>query len=49
MQGKDRWRADSESSAGSALTRTAVGFAGKFASNLFEKFWPTVIAKVRGR
>jgi hypothetical protein len=42
------WRVDSESSVGSALTRTALGFAGKFASNLFEEFWPTVIAKVKG-
>src|SRR5262245_807724 len=43
------WRVDSESSVGSALTRTAVGFAGKFGSNLFEEFWPTVLAKVKGR
>jgi len=43
------WRVDSESSVGSALTRTAVGFAGKFGSNLFEEFWPTVLAKIKGR
>jgi hypothetical protein len=43
------WRVDSESSVGSALTRTALGFAGKFGSNLFEEFWPTVLAKLKGR
>jgi len=43
------WRVDSESSVSSALTRSAVGFAGKFGSNLFEEFWPTVLAKLKGR
>jgi hypothetical protein len=42
------WRVESESSVGDALSRTATGFAGKFASNLFDEFWPTVRKKIRG-
>lgn len=42
------WRVESESSVESALTRTFVGFAGKFASNLFEEFWPSVKEKIKG-
>jgi hypothetical protein len=42
------WRVDSESSFEDAVTRTAVGFAGKFASNLFDEFWPNVRTKLKG-
>ena len=42
------WRVDSESTVSAALTRTALGFAGKFGSNLFEEFWPTVVRLVKG-
>jgi len=42
------WRVDSESSVSSALTRIALGFAGKFGSNLFEEFWPTVLRLLKG-
>lgn len=34
------WRPDSENSAGSAMTRSAIGITGRLASNLFEEFWP---------
>jgi len=43
------WRVDSENDVESALSRTAVGFAGKFASNLFDEFWPTVRKKLKKR
>jgi hypothetical protein len=33
------WRVQSENSAGAAFTRIALGFAGKFASNVFEEFF----------
>jgi len=33
------WRVQSESTVGAALVRTALGFAGKFASNVFEEFF----------
>jgi hypothetical protein len=33
------WRVQSENSAGAALTRTALGFAGRFVSNVFEEFF----------
>jgi hypothetical protein len=42
------WRVESESSVGDALSRTATGFAGKFASNLFDEFWPDVWKKLKG-
>jgi hypothetical protein len=42
------WRVDSENSFEDAVSRTAVGFAGKFASNLFDEFWPTVREKLKG-
>jgi hypothetical protein len=42
------WRVESESSVQSALTRTAVGFAGKFGSNLFEELWPSIRRKLKG-
>ena len=41
------WRVESESSFEDAVSRTAVGFAGKFASNLFDEFWPTVWNKLQ--
>jgi hypothetical protein len=41
------WRVDSENDVESALSRTAVGFAGKFASNLFDEFWPNVKKKLK--
>ena len=43
------WRVDSDSSTGSALRRTGYGFAGKFAGNLFDEFWPDVRRKLFGR
>jgi len=33
------WRVSSESSVSAALTRSALGFAGRFASNVFDEFW----------
>jgi len=36
------WRVDSEADTQHALIRTADGFAGRFASNLFEEFWPDI-------
>ncbi len=33
------WRVQSENTVGAAVTRTALGFAGKFASNVFEEFF----------
>lgn len=41
------WRAESESTTGSALQRTGLGFAGRFASNLFDEFWPDVRNRLR--
>ncbi len=41
------WRAESESTAGAALQRTGLGFAGRFASNLFDEFWPDVRNRLR--
>jgi len=42
------WRVDSENDVGDALSRTAAGFAGKLASNLFDEFWPDVRKKLKG-
>ena len=42
------WRVESESSVSAALTRTALGFAGKLGSNLFEEFWPSVFRALKG-
>ncbi len=36
------WRADSESSAGDACLRIALGVAGRMGSNAFAEFWPSV-------
>jgi hypothetical protein len=36
------WRVPSESSASAALTRSALGFAGRFASNVFDEFWKDI-------
>ena len=41
------WRVDSESTVESALTRTFLGFAGKFGSNVFEEFWPDVRTQLK--
>jgi hypothetical protein len=41
------WRVESESTVGAALSRIAVGFAGKFGANLFDEFWPTVRNKLK--
>jgi hypothetical protein len=41
------WRVDSERSVNTALTQSALGFAGRFVSNLFGEFWPDVRKKVR--
>ena len=43
------WRVDSERSFNTALTQSALGFAGRFASNLFGEFWTDVRKKVRHR
>ena len=42
------WRVDSESNVEAALIRSGVGVAGKFGSNLFEEFWPSVWRKIKG-
>ncbi|HEX4535774.1 MAG TPA: hypothetical protein VH140_02405 [Candidatus Acidoferrum sp.] len=36
------WRVDSEANTHDAVIRTADGFAGRFASNVFEEFWPDI-------
>jgi hypothetical protein len=36
------WRVDSEANPHDAVIRTADGLAGRFASNLFEEFWPDI-------
>jgi len=36
------WRVDSEANVHDAVIRTVDGFAGRFASNLFEEFWPDI-------
>jgi hypothetical protein len=36
------WRVPSESTVSAALTRSALGFAGRFASNLFDEFWQDI-------
>jgi hypothetical protein len=36
------WRVDSEANTHDAVIRTVDGFAGRFASNLFEEFWPDI-------
>ncbi len=41
------WRAESESTPGAALHRTGLGFAGRFAGNLFDEFWPDVASRLR--
>jgi hypothetical protein len=38
------WRVDSEANNHDAVIRTLDGFAGRFASNLFEEFWPDIKA-----
>jgi hypothetical protein len=43
------WRVDSDSTAGAAWQRTGLGFAGRFASNVFEEFWPDLRHKLFGR
>jgi hypothetical protein len=43
------WRVRSESSAGDALVRTGLGFAGRFVSNAFDEFWPDVRRKLFGK
>jgi hypothetical protein len=39
------WRVPSESTVTAALTRSALGFAGRFASNLFDEFWKDIRRK----
>lgn len=41
------WRVESESTTGAALQRTGLGFAGRFAGNLFDEFWPDVRNRFR--
>lgn len=41
------WRVDSERSVNTALTQSALGFAGRFAGNLFGEFWTDVRKKLR--
>ena len=40
------WRADSEADAQHALIRTAEGFAGRLASNMWDEFWPDAKAYI---
>ena len=40
------WRVSSESSISAALTRSALGFAGRFASNVFDEFWSDIHHKI---
>lgn len=40
------WRPDSESTVGSALSRSALGISGRLVSNLFEEFWPDLRRRV---
>jgi hypothetical protein len=40
------WRAPSESTVSGALTRTAVGFTGRFVSNIVDEFWTDLRNKV---
>jgi hypothetical protein len=42
------WRVESESSNSAALQRIALGFAGRFASNVFSEFWPVLRRKMFG-
>jgi len=43
------WHVPSESSVSAALTGTALGFAGRFASNVFDEFWQDVRHRVLKR
>jgi hypothetical protein len=43
------WRPESENGVGAALTRSAFGFLGKFASNVIAEFWQDIRQKVRKR
>jgi hypothetical protein len=43
------WRVSSESSVSAALTRAAFGFAGRFASNVFDEFWRDIQHKAGRR
>ena len=43
------WRVPSESTASAALTRSALGFAGRFVSNVFDEFWQDMRTKVGKR
>jgi len=43
------WRAKSENGINAALTRSALGFLGKFASNVIDEFWQDINSKVRKR
>lgn len=36
------WRVPSDDSTTDAIARTAVGFSGRFVSNLFDEFWPSL-------
>jgi hypothetical protein len=41
------WRPNSENSVNTALSQSALSFAGRFASNLFDEFWTDVRKKLR--
>jgi hypothetical protein len=43
------WRPGSENGLGAALTRSALGFLGKFASNVIGEFWQDIHQKVQRR
>jgi hypothetical protein len=43
------WRVESESTTGSALKRSGLGFAGSFVSNIFDEFWPDLRRKLFAR
>ena len=40
------WRVSSENGVSAALTRSALGFAGRFASNVFDEFWSDIHHKI---
>lgn len=40
------WRPDSDATLSAASMRTALGFAGRMGSNLFEEFWPDVRSRI---
>ena len=42
------WRVDSQATTRDAWRRVGFGTLGRFTGNVFEEFWPSVMAKLRG-